>query len=116
MAELKWTAQYNDGTYLKQISPDGTKNAYTDIDRSKLKSFILRSQENVYPEHVVLFDNDGEKLVWTRRIRQTMGEDPQTFHIVGKKGEFISAVSEDTGIVITRHNFIDDGLFYEVSQ
>jgi len=116
MAKLQWTARYNDGTSLNQIDTDGTSHAYLDIDRSKLETFILHEGEGTVIKNAVIFDGDGEKLVWTRRTRMTLGEEPQVFHIVGKKGEFILAISEDYGTTIARHNFIDDGLFYEVVQ
>lgn len=114
---LQWTAKYTDGTTLDQIDLDGNKSAYADIDRSKLEAFFLHPGiEGVAAIAVVIFDGDGEKLVWTRRVRQTLGREPETFHILGKKGEFILAVSEANNIVMARHNFVDDGLFYEVQQ
>ena len=113
MTQYLWAARYNDGTSLYQIEGDET-HAYEDIDRTKLAVFSL-FKENGDPVLDIIFDGDGEKLVWTRRVRMTLGAEPQTFHIVGKKGEFISALCED-GRVITRHNFVDDGLFYEVVQ
>lgn len=116
MAELTWVAQYNDGTQLSQRQSDGTKNDYEDIDRSKLEVFHLTNEETSVSVLSILFDGDGEKLVWTRRIKMTLGQEPQVFHILGKKGHFILAVSEDTGAILARDNFKDDGLFYEVMQ
>ena len=110
MATYNWKATYTDGTVLAQTEQD----SYESIDKTKLLYFSLYD-DSYKPVLDIIFDGDGEKLVWTRRTRMTLGEDPQVFHIVGKKGEFISALCED-GRVITRHNFVDDGLFYEVVQ
>ena len=112
MAEYTWQARYNDGTTLNQIESDGTKNAYLDIERNKLESFSLLD-ENAKVVICVLFDDDGEKLVWTRRVYMRMSGESITSHIIGKKGEFILAVQSD-GSVIARHNFKNDGLFDEV--
>jgi len=114
MAKYNWKAQYEDGTSLFQVHSDGTTNAYEDIDRSKLSVFSLFKEDGT-PVLDVIFDNDGEKLVWTRRVKMTLGEEPEVFHIIGKKGEFVSAILEN-GRIITRHNFVNDGLFYEVVQ
>lgn len=37
----EWKANYEDGTSLPQYNEDGSKNIYTDIDRSKLVSFEI---------------------------------------------------------------------------
>lgn len=109
--EYFWKAQYNDGTTLFQVEGD-KKNAYEDIDRSKLEVFsIYRKNED--PVLDIIFDGDGDKLVWTRRVRMYSNDSKETFHIVGKKGEFILALTE-SGRVLARHNFKEDGLFYEV--
>jgi len=127
MQNLKWLAQYNDNTTLKQIDDDGTKNAYSDIDRSKLLAFMLFDESAVLdgltkPRFAVYFDdNDGERLVWTRRAFQTVGQNHSViFHIVGKKTTeqkqgFIMAIAPD-GQTLVRDNFVDDGLFDEVIQ
>ena len=33
--EDKWEAIYSDGSSLPQVNEDGTRNKYTDIDRTK---------------------------------------------------------------------------------
>ncbi len=68
MAELRWKAQYNDGSSLNQIDDNGTKHAYTDIERERLSVFYLQTVDGVN-KVAVIFVGDGEKLVWTRRIR-----------------------------------------------
>lgn len=120
MTVFKWQAQYNDGTTLNQIDDSGDKHAYEDIDRSRLLQFsLIRDNEpnNALPFFTVVFDKqDGEKLVWTRRTYYTIGSnEAKVFNIVGKKGQYIAAISPDE-IVIIRDNFVNDGLFDEVLQ
>lgn len=117
MAELKWQAQYNDSTTLNQIDDNGEKHAYLDIDREKLQAFHLINIETNVRIFTIIFDeSDGERLVWTRRVFQPVGSDiALTYHIVGKKNQFIVAITPD-GHVIVRDNFVDDGLFDEVLQ
>lgn len=110
-----WEAQYNDGSIVKQIEADGTKNGYDDLKRDGLALFTLVDADTNEKKLVIIFDNDGEKLVWTRRryFIDTIEQNP--IYIVGKKGEFIHAVTYD-GLVISRHNFHQDGIFDEVIQ
>lgn len=109
MSQLHWLAQYNDGN---QATSEDT--GYSEIDRSRLQCFYLLKDDNRQVVSII-FDDDGEKLVWTRRIFKLNTGEEQVFHIVGKKGQFILAVTPDDE-VIARHNFKDDGLFDEVIQ
>ncbi len=107
---LRWEAQYNDGTILSQISPDGTKNAYEDIDRPKLIAFLLR---NIEEEDRLVFavsfaEGDGHKLIWRRRVQNSNGEF-LVVHIVGKKHQFVAVVQDSVTLLVDNFNE-DDAL------
>lgn len=111
-----WTAQYNDGTTLNQIDPDGSKNAYEDINRDNLRYFSLYAEGASEPLLRMVFDNDdGGDLIWTRRVYNIIGGGSNTLHIVGKRNAYVMVVNED-GRVMIRDNFIEDGIFDEVIQ
>lgn len=78
---FKWIAYYNDGTLLEQIEDDGSKNAYGDIERDKLRYFDLVDRETNDKAFSMAFES-GQKLIWRRRTDAMTGE---VVHIVGKK-------------------------------
>lgn len=55
-----WKAVYNDGTELNKYNPDGTKNAYRDIDREKLQSIeIWNGDALIMRTHI----GDNQRLI-----------------------------------------------------
>jgi hypothetical protein len=91
----RWIAVYDDGSRLHQIQPDGTKNGYHEIDRSRLRAFEM------WEGSVRLFwigFKPGETLVWRRRIQQTNNNQVlEVCHIIGKKGGYMIALFESNG-------------------
>ncbi len=78
-----WKALYNDGTSLGQINEDGSKNAYSDIDRTKLSGFELWDG-NVRVLYLSL--TKGQRLIWRRRSEMVQGGVVgEVCHIVGKQ-------------------------------
>jgi hypothetical protein len=106
MAELRWRAQYKDGSELNQ-APDV---AYGDIDQSRLAAFLLL---DVGETRLRIEFAPGERLVWRRRVEQSPGGIVRVCHIVGKRvpvtdGLEVSSVAcifEDTGELITADGF-----------
>lgn len=103
MSDIQWLAEYKDGSLLSQRT-DETVIAFEDIDRSQLVSFALQRDGETIVN--VMFEDDGHKLIWTRRVFQTLGQEPQTAHILAKEGEFVMAVMPD-GASIVRSDFIE---------
>jgi len=62
--QYNWTAFYSDGTTLQQYNPDGSKNGYQDIDRTKLAAFGI-NKEDVLIYRVFLESN--QTLIYRRR-------------------------------------------------
>ena len=80
---FQWVAIYNDGSVLHQIEPDGTKNAYGDIDRTRLSFFQMREGEMVI---VNIPFEPGQRLIWRRRTEMSPGGGKQeAVHIIGKQ-------------------------------
>lgn len=102
--KFKWIAHYNDGSQLKQIESDGSKNAYGDIDRSRLESFELVHRDS--NEHVFAMPfEDNQKLIWRRRTDASSG---MVVHVVGKKEtvdgkryDGIAAVFQDGSVEVS---------------
>lgn len=66
-----WKAIYNDDTFLNQINSDGSRNKYTDIERSKLKQFLLYKNGDTDPFFVLhIVRPESQKLIF--RLRKTM--------------------------------------------
>lgn len=112
---FQWAVSYTDGSTLEQINNFNEKNAFTDIDRSKLASFSLINKETGALAMSVEFNEDGNKLIWVRRVFVTNGV-PICVHILGKKGKFVAAVFQDGGIVIKDKLVKNDPLFDEVDN
>lgn len=79
--KFKWYAYYDDGTILKQIESDGSKNAYGDINRDKLSHFALVDKDTDGHVFIMAF-NPGQKLIWRRRTDIVSG---RVVHVIGKK-------------------------------
>lgn len=78
---MKWLVRYNDKTELHQIGQDGVENSYSDIDRAKLESFALYSNDgrHVFELHL----DPGQRLIYRKRIEQRTGESPFVVYMVG---------------------------------
>ena len=75
LANVFWRAVYNDGAHLDEYNLDGTKNKYTDINRTILKQFIIF--RNGIP-HVILNLDANKRLIYRSRaawIPQTREKD-----------------------------------------
>lgn len=100
---IQWVAIYDDGI-LHQIDHQGTKHAYEDIDRERIRSFsLIQNNKILFRAH---FNGDGKKLIWRRRIQKTEGEE-FIVHIVGKKHQYVACVFQD-GTVGVYDNFRED--------
>lgn len=101
MNTISWKAVYHDGTYLDSKDAD---KGYESIDRDRLASFCLvRDGKVIF--HLVL--QEGQRLIWRKRIITTHGGGEQVWHLVGWQktvnGENIQCigyVSEADGSVI----------------
>lgn len=101
--QLTWAAQYEDGTTKFQVDiTNGDKFAYENIDRDNLKAFTLLKGN--LPVFRLIFDGDGQKLVWRRRVEKNSNGETVIAHIVGKKGRFICTVNQD-GQAAVANNF-----------
>jgi hypothetical protein len=78
-----WVAAYTDGTSLARYNEDSTENGYADIDRSRLRSFEVRSDISALVVKV-FFERPTQQLVYRRRNHISMLGVPQgTTIIVG---------------------------------
>ena len=93
-------AVYTDGTY-KEL----TKGArYEDIDRSRLASFcLMKDGKAIF--HLVL--QQGQRLIWRKRVIVTPGGREQVWHLVGwqktigdENIQCIAYVKDDDGYVL----------------
>lgn len=100
--QLQWIAFYKDGSVLRQVEPDGEKRAYADIDRSELVEFGLFL--DTLCVFSAKFNDDGNKLIWRRRVQQVAGEGVFILHVVGKKGRYV-AIIEQNGSAHMYDNF-----------
>jgi len=108
---LTWKANYDDGSFLKQYNADGSENKYTDIDRSRLVSFELLSDDVVVFR---LFLEEGQRLIFRRRIVKTL--DNKLKHMIylvgwqqtinGKNVQSISYIFDD-GLIVMAGNWKD---------
>ncbi len=77
-----WVAKYEDGSSLSQIEPDGTLNAYKNIDRNKLAAFEMWEGGN---RLFFLRFKKGQRLIWRRRVEMSPSGIVEVCHIVGKQ-------------------------------
>lgn len=113
---FRWAATYKDGSVQYQVDPEtGEKSAYKDIDRKNLVGFHMILVEANAPFMTIDFsDGDGEKLVWTRRIRAKEGGIVGRVYLVGKKGRFIILLHEDGSTQIVNNFREDNALLADV--
>jgi len=78
MNKLRWIAQYNDGTILKQYDKE-KENKYRDIDRKNLKYFDIYKDGLIFRLHL----SDGKRLIYRRRVIMTAGDGSKVIIIVG---------------------------------
>ena len=65
MPEPIWVVIYRDGGHISNSDVFGVASKYTDIDRSKLKSFELYIDD----KHVItLHLEPGQRLIYRRRV------------------------------------------------
>jgi hypothetical protein len=101
MPELRWKAHYRDDTELRQVAPDGSKNAYHDIDQANLSAFQLLDGENVVVD--VPF-SEGERLVWRRRTEIMPGVGSFPAHVIGKRRKVSDGFEVSSVICIAEHD------------
>ncbi len=77
-----WIARYDDGKFLSQINPDGSRNSYQDIQRDKLIAFEMWQESNR-----VLFIRfkKSQRLIWRRRVEMSPQGIVEICHLVGKQ-------------------------------
>lgn len=64
---FRWRAIYKDDTELNQVRSDGSRNKYLDIQRDKLKMFIVEDeQDNV--KVALHFVRPSQKLIYRQRV------------------------------------------------
>jgi hypothetical protein len=81
MPEPIWVANYNDGGHISNSEIFGAKSKYTDIDRSKLKSFELYLDGKLI---ITLHLEPGQRLIYRRRAtKNIMGNENTAVHLVG---------------------------------
>lgn len=80
---MQWVAIYADNTELPQYNGDGSENRYADIDRTRLKQFVIKTEED--PVHPVLVMNfaAGQRLIYRRRVELTPNGEPYVVTMVG---------------------------------
>lgn len=112
-----WKCQYNDGS---EISSKDFK--YKDIDREKLKKFVLLQVDNDKPVLVMNFNRNKHLVCRMRTAKPVMGGDAMTVWIVGSTehvGRFtkqvICFVFPDGTIEVTDGFKDDHRWFYPVN-
>lgn len=81
--KFRWVTYNYDGGSVSQVTPNGEKNSYEDLDLSNIKSFELwdwRANQRV----LLVNFNPGDRLVWRRRIQNSGYGPEEVCHIVGK--------------------------------
>lgn len=91
---MQWVAYYADNTHLRQYDDDGHENKYADIDRARLASFALydggvphsEAPFHYEPATHKLFHlhlEPGQRLIYRRRVEQTVGAAPIVCCMIG---------------------------------
>lgn len=78
---MKWEARYTDGTTLPQYHEDGRENRYADIDRARLASFAVLSDDGqrlIFEMHL----DPRARLIFRRRVEQGPGH-RMVVHMIG---------------------------------
>jgi hypothetical protein len=70
---------YTDGSTFELLG-----NSYADIDRNKLQYFELYDKDTGESKVKIKFDSN-QRLIWRKRVFQTVGQDGKEIHIVGKQ-------------------------------
>lgn len=81
MNTIQWRANYNDGTSTDQYEGD-VKRKYEDIDRTRLTSFSL-FKDNYSAKILTFHLEKDQKLIFRKRVIQTVGETPIDVYLVG---------------------------------
>lgn len=77
-----WLAEYKDGSVVRQHNDDGSIVSADSIDRDKLKAFsLMNGADCVVKLHIL----EGEKLVYRRRVEQSVGGPERACHIIGTR-------------------------------
>ena len=89
---MSWTANYSDGTTLKQYNADGSENTYNDIDREKLVSFSLF----VFGRNYILDLDTERRLIYRKRTKVSSTGKQEDIYLLGwqktVKGENIQSI------------------------
>ena len=80
---MKWIARYNDDTELRQFDETG-ENKYTDVDRSKLKSFALYMDDYKEKQKAIeIHLSEGQRLIYRKRVEIRTGDKKTVCYMVG---------------------------------
>lgn len=84
--KYRWVAYDYEGGSVSQVAASGQKNSYEDLPLNNIKSFELWDWANNQRVLLVNF-NQGDRLVWRRRVHTTGYGPEEVCHIVGKIGK-----------------------------
>lgn len=112
---LRWKANYIDGTSLSQFNQDGTENKYKDIDRYNLSSFSLINQQGKTVYRVYLQQN--QRLIFRRRnfIQLNNTQERHTIYLVGWQ-QTILTPSGDKNITALNYIYEDGSIALDNSR
>lgn len=86
---MQWIAFYSDGSSLSQYDEETGEHSSEQIDRSKLRAFLLFSDTFELLLHI----HPGEQLIYRRRTVQRTGEGSIVAHLLGSRqkiaGEYV---------------------------
>jgi hypothetical protein len=120
--DLNWIVVYKDETILPQYNPDGSENAYSDIDRENISEFHIidpgMGNRTVY----ALALEEGDRLIFRKRhMTSGSGENIGTIYMIGWQknigGENVQSIGwifPDGSIIQTGKFREDHRLFYGV--
>jgi len=122
-ADFAWVAVYGDDDYLFQFADDGTENAYSKIEREKLKEFHLLDKNTGKTIYALALDHPDQRLIYRKRISMSgvSGEKQWEIALVGwqrKVGDenvqALAWVFPDGSIIQTGKFREDHPVFYGV--
>lgn len=79
-----WRATLDDGTTIRQRDSEGNTHSYESLpfDRIRLFEIVYLATDEVALRVLV---NEGERLVWRRRVEMKNGDLNEVCHIIAKK-------------------------------
>lgn len=106
---LEWGVAYGDGNTLTQYNADGTENKYSDIDRDRLKRFILFDKTK---PKIVLNLDPSKKLIYRRRTAlNAFTNHKEVVYIIGYQENIDGVARQNISFLFdsTGHIEITDG-------